>query len=120
EGDGSGGSLLRDSLQIVAADGVTVLATSNLQDVTRTFFQEDFPLFGGTTYEELIWEVFLPGYTGDFSVKAEIMIHASLQSLRVDSFVQPVPEPAGATLLVLGGLGLAVVRSRTRKAAVAR
>jgi hypothetical protein len=110
-----GGSVLKDAIKILDDQGNT-LATSAAANVQQTFHDPNFPLFGGVEYEELLWSVFLPGYTGDFDVKLEMMVHSSLQALRVDSFT-PVPEPSTFVLLALGA-ALPIARCiKRRKAA---
>lgn len=73
---------------------------------------------GPVEYEVLIWEFFLPNYTGDFRVQWTQGIHSSFDQLRVDSMIAPtafaptdfvtqvIPEPSS---LVVGLLGLAGV-----------
>lgn len=79
---------------------------------------------GPVTLEVLIWEFFLPNYTGDFRVQWTEGIHSSFDQLRVDSFIAPaalpptpftfqrIPEPTAIGLCLLGLAGRATGRSR--------
>lgn len=118
-GDDTGVSLLPDSLRILDAQG-NELAGSIMGEVVRTFYAEEFEAsFGIVQYEELFWEVYIPDYTGDFSVLGTMSIHSSLMSLRVDSFITPVPVPEPSTLVLLGlglaGTGAVALRRRARR-----
>ncbi|MHB1158576.1 MAG: PEP-CTERM sorting domain-containing protein [Phycisphaerales bacterium] len=75
--------------------------------------------FGPVTQREEIWEFFLPGYTGDFKIAADISIHSSFSELRVDTAISdsafaitPIPEPAALSLL---GIGAFVMNFRGRR-----
>lgn len=77
--------------------------------------------FGDVLIREEIWEFFLPGYTGDFKIQADVIVHSSFQGIRVDSAVSPsafavtaVPEPMTMALLGLGG-SYVVSRRRRKK-----
>jgi len=86
--------------------------------------------FGEVDYAEYIYEVFLPGYTGDFRVDWDQAYNASIDTLRVDSKIAEapfaltevtqttiafVPEPSTTSLAVLGSLlAVRVRRRRTR------
>ena len=80
--------------------------------------------FGDVTLREEIWEFYLPGYVDDFQVVGDIMVHASLDRIRVDSFVTDqsiditaVPEPSTYALgLGVAVIGCAMIRRRMRKA----
>lgn len=114
EGNLTGGSIYRDSLVIYDSIG-DPLATTDGSDVSRTLFDANYPLFGGVGYEELLWEVYLPNYTGNFSVAATQIVHSGLQTMRVDSMIQPVPEPSTIALMGLGLAGIVVTQVRRRK-----
>jgi hypothetical protein len=77
---------------------------------------------GPVKLEVLIWEFFLPNYTGDFRVTWSEGIHSSFDQLRVDSFVTPnalapttytfqqIPEPSSIFIGLLGLAGICVGR----------
>ncbi len=110
EGDSTGGSVLRDTIKVLdSANNVLVASLSS--DVTRTYYTPTYSSsFGEVQYEELIWEVFLPGFTDDFKVSFDVMVHSSLQTLRIDSYV--VPEPTTVAMLGIGLVGLVGVGVR--------
>lgn len=111
--EGTGGSAYRDSFQIIDAAG-NVLATSTVPDVIRTFYDPAYQSsFGEVQYEELAWAVFLPGYTGNFSLTFDEIIHSSFQDLRVDTWISPVPESSTYALL-MAGLGVVGFVARRR------
>ena len=74
---------------------------------------------GPQNVEVLIWEFFLPGYTGDFQVQWLESIHTSFDQLRIDSMITPagfaptqfaftqIPEPGAVALVLLGLVGVA-------------
>jgi hypothetical protein len=94
EGNQTGGSVLRDSIKIYdAAD--QLLDTSLTAEVTRTFYAPNYPLFGGVGYEEVAWQVFVPGLVGDFKVTTQVMVHAGVQAMRVDSIVAAAASQPG-------------------------
>jgi MYXO-CTERM domain-containing protein len=93
QGNGTGGSILRDSIKVYDATN-QLLDTSVPLEVFRTFYTSNYPLFGGVGYEEVAWQVFVPGAVGDFKVTADVMVHASLQAIRIDSLVAvPAVQP---------------------------
>lgn len=52
--------------------------------------------FGAVQQQELIWEFFLPNYTGDFVIYADVIVHCQFRQLRVDTVnvaeaYEPIP-----------------------------
>ncbi|MBK9119477.1 MAG: hypothetical protein IPM18_07730 [Phycisphaerales bacterium] len=113
---GGPASVILDQVRIVDTDGNVLPGGSNAEalriDQIRTVVVSGM---GGTpaTQEELIFEFFLPGYTGDFRVSTLVVVHSSFNQIRVDTQVATeafpitvIPEPATALLLSFGLLAL--------------
>jgi hypothetical protein len=84
EGDGSWGSVRRESIKIYDSNNVLAI-TSDSIDVVRTAYYPSY--LAGFPGEEILWDVFVPDLVGDFHITAEVMLHCSFQALRVDSWV---------------------------------
>src|SRR5690606_35015795 len=107
--------------------------TSNSTNVLRTGFGDvALPPAAETDdettgYEEMLWEVFLPGYFDNFSVEWTQQIHTGLERVRIDTFIGPetltggailpVPEPSTIALLGMGALGVGLIVVRRRRTA---
>lgn len=67
---------------------------SDARQIAEVRYDEEvFSSFGYVEYQELIFEFWLPGYTGDFRVDWEQKVHATIDTLRIDSMV--VAEAVG-------------------------
>lgn len=112
-----------DSLELTQLDGSTAIAGGANEDALQiaevSYRDAVSSSFGEVSYQELIYEFYLPGYTGDFQVSWDQIVHATIDTLRVDTMVTneaygvtSVPEPATIALLALGGV--AMLRRRQR------
>ena len=105
-------SVFTDSLEIVDLSGGAITGGANSEAVNwmELFQGVVSSSFGEVIQQEQKWEFFLPGYTGDFMVKSESIVHSMFQQIRVDSmitgsaFAVTIPEPATMAILGLGGL----------------
>lgn len=84
--------------------------------------------FGEVSYQELIFEFWLPGYTDDFRVDWDQKVHATIDTLRVDSMIaaeasgggspfsltSAVPEPSSLAIASLAGFALVLGGRRLR------
>ena len=94
--EGGPGSLFQDSLELVKHDGSPIAGGDNdsLLGVTQVFLGNVLTLFGIVPQQELVFEFWLPGYTGDSRIQFDTIIHSSFQHLRVDSMIMEAEEDA--------------------------
>ncbi len=121
---GTEGSVIDNTLEIVDLSGNSLSGGANSEALVHgdAIFQGVFyaeAVASDVDYEVLIWEFFLPGYTGDFRVQWTTPIHSSFDQLRVDSMIAStafspsfVPEPTSLALAGICALGLAMSRKR--------
>ena len=130
---GQGTGVYLDSLKIVDLSGSPITGGDNASalQISPIFYADEVDSsFGLVSYQELVAEFWLPGYTGDFHVDWNQKVHSLIDTLRVDSMIATeaigggtpfaltaVPEPTGAILLGIGGIGLARFVKRRRKIA---
>lgn len=120
-----------NTMEVVQHSGLAITGGDNasLLQVDTLFTGVIELSFGPVSYEELIFEFWLPGYTDDFSVQFVGNVHSSFQNMRVDSMIleaapnggspvplttAPVPEPGSLILLTLSGLGATVWKRRAK------
>ena len=90
---GGPASIFADTLELVAPGGGALVGGDNLSalsitDVTDPNFIIPNPFLGGTAVvQELVFEFWLPSYTGDFRVQSDSIVHSSFQHLRVDTLI---------------------------------
>lgn len=120
---GHGTGTLLDTVAIVDLSDAEITGGANgdaLQIAEVAFQSGVSSSFGEVDYQELIFEFWLPGYTGDFRVSWGQMIHATIDTLRVDSIIAAqdigggspfptttVPEPSSLALLGIAATALA-------------
>jgi hypothetical protein len=127
---GHGTGVFLDSLKIVDLSDAALAGGDNpssLQISEISYEEGVSSTFGPVDYQELIYEFFLPNYTGDFRVDWDQKVHATIDTLRVDSMIAPqafsltgvsavtTPEPSSMLLCVLGGLTVAAMSRRRRR-----
>lgn len=82
-------SVLRSTVQIVKLDNTAIPGGSNanMLPVIELGRQPVSTPFGDAFQEELLFEFYLPGYSGDFRVRFTNAKHCSFQELRIDSLL---------------------------------
>lgn len=87
---GDPASIFTDSLQIVTHDSAPLIGGANNERLGLRDASSDVQVigpFGPGDQQELIYEFWLPGYTGDFRVEFDLIVHSSFQHLRIDSMI---------------------------------
>lgn len=85
-----------DTLKIVDLNGNPIPGGDNASalQIAEVSYRENVPSsFGPVDYQELIYEFWLPGYTGDFRVDWDQIQHATMDTLRVDTLIAAQPFP---------------------------
>ena len=80
-------SVYRDSVEITDLFGGAITGGSNNEALRQDerWRGEVLTPHGLVDQQELIWEFFLIGYTGDFLISADIVVHSQLRQLQVDT-----------------------------------
>jgi hypothetical protein len=128
---GQGTGVYLDSLQIVDSLGNPIAGGSNasaLQIAPVSYGAGIDSPSGPVNYQELIAEFWLPNFTGDFRVDWNQKVHATIDTLRVDSMIAAaaigggtpfaltaVPEPTSALLFSIAAVGLTSLSRRMRR-----
>jgi prepilin-type N-terminal cleavage/methylation domain-containing protein len=91
-------SIVDGSMELVSLDGAPLVGGTNadLLAVTELFLQEIETPYGLAVWQELLFEFWLPGYTADFRVRWQEVVHSSFQHLRVDTFIVEASAPEDA------------------------
>jgi hypothetical protein len=95
--EGHGIGVFWDVLKIVDLDGDPINGGNNEEalNIAEVSYREDVNTsFGPVDYQELIYEFYLIGYTSDFRVDWDQCIHATIDTLRVDSIVEEGDYPS--------------------------
>ena len=97
---GGPASVFQDSIEIVQVNGEPIAGGDNesLLLAAELYQGEVITSYGPATQQELLFEFWLPGYTGDFRVDFDVIVHSSFQHLRIDSrIVNPADFDGTAT-----------------------
>ena len=86
-----------DSVQVVQPDGSPIAGGDNADALYIADVSTDFLFlfsFGLVPLQEQIFEFWLPGYTDDFRIEFDSVVHSSFQQLRVDTLIMDEVENA--------------------------
>jgi hypothetical protein len=103
-GDGSHGPLVEghgvgvfwDTLKIIDSNGTLIPGGNHLSalQIAEIYYDNETNSSWSTVaYQELIFEFWLPNYTGDFQVNWDQCVHASIDTLRVDTMISDQAYP---------------------------
>ncbi|MEM7395302.1 MAG: Ig-like domain-containing protein, partial [Verrucomicrobiota bacterium] len=101
-----------DTVRILDLNGNPIPGGANSEalQISQQHYDLDTPsAFGTVSYQELILEFYLPGYTNHFRVDWDENVHATIDTLRVDTLAKDEPcpiTPVGANndaILVING-----------------
>ena len=93
---GHGTGVYLNSMKLTDLSGSALAGGANgdkLSVAEISYYEEVLTSFGNVEYQELIFEFWLPGYTGNFRVDWDAKVHSTLDTLRVDSMM--AAEAAG-------------------------
>jgi hypothetical protein len=98
--DGHGVGVFWDTLKLVNLDGIPIPGGDNLSalQITEVYYDNETESSWATVaYLELIFEFWLPDYTEDFQVNWDQCLHATIDTLRVDTMISdqayPITQP---------------------------
>jgi hypothetical protein len=85
----SDASVFQNSIELLKLDNSALPggANANLLTVTELYRQQVETPFGLAHQQELLFEFYLPAYSGDFRVRFTNALHSSFQELRVDTML---------------------------------
>jgi hypothetical protein len=90
-------SVFEDSIELLTLSNAPLVGGTNadLIGVTELFRQEVETPFGLADQQELLFEFYLPAYSGDFRVRFQAAMHSSFQELRIDTLLVEESEIDG-------------------------
>ncbi len=107
--EGHGVGNVWDSLVLTTLDDASIIGGDNasaLQIVELNYLEDTASTFGAVNYQELVYEFWLPGYTGDFRVDFDQAVHATIDTLRVDTQITDAAPGGGTPFALLFAEGL--------------
>lgn len=79
-----------NSMKLLDLSNAVLSGGTNLEKLQvseLSYYEETLTSFGYVEYQELIFEFWLPGYTGNFRVDWDQSIHALIDTVRVDTMI---------------------------------
>lgn len=108
---GHGTGVYLDTLRIIDSSNGEITGGTNgdaLQVSEVVYYESVFTSFGDVEYQEVIFEFWLPGYTGNFRIDWDQKVHASIDTVRVDTMIAVEASGGGSpfSLTTVGGESL--------------